>query len=102
MSVCWLDGWLIIDLFVSGWVGWLVRHRRMVGLFCHNFMKREESYQRDLYNSVLSRFPESFFVLIMYCTLSLSHVWSHDLVRQWPAVHNQNKQRFLNETFKSR
>ena len=32
----------------------------------------------------------------------LSHVWSRDLIRQWPAVHNQNKQGFLNETFKAR
>ena len=50
----------------------------------------------------LSRFPESCFVLIMYCTYSLSYAWSRDLICKWAAVHNQNKQRFLNETFKTR
>ena len=56
---------------------------------------------RDLDHSVfVSPFHNVVFVLIMYCTLS--YVGSRDLVRQWPAVHYQNKQRFLNETFKSR
>ena len=49
--------------------------------------------------------------MIMYCPPS-SYVGSRALARQWPAVHNQvknlasvqnqNKQRFINETFKSR
>ena len=49
----------------------------------------------------LSRFPESCFCFdfVLY---SLSYVGSRDLVHQWPAVHNQNKQRFLDETFKTR
>ena len=32
--------------------------------------------------------PRVVFVLIMNCTLS--YAGSRDLVRQWPAVHNQN------------
>ena len=36
-----------------------------------------------------------------YVLYSLSYAGSRELVRQWPAVHNQNKIRFLNETFKS-
>ena len=57
------------------------------------------SYHRDLDHSVfVSLFRELF--LIMYTTLS--SVGSRDLVRQWPAVHDQNKQRFLNETSKTR
>ena len=37
-----------------------------------------------------------------YVLYSPSYVGSRDLVRQWPAVHDQNKQRFLKETFKTR
>ena len=35
-----------------------------------------------------------------YVLYFLSYVGSRDLDRQWPAVHNQTKQRFLNETSK--
>ena len=59
-------------------------------------------YHSDLEH--LSRFPESCFC-VDYVLYSLSHVGSRDLARQWPAVHNQNKnpvqnqnkQRFLND-----
>ena len=55
----------------------------------------------DLDSSVfVSLFRELFcFDNVLY---SLSYAGSRDLVRQWPAVHNQNKQIFLNETFKTR
>ena len=47
-------------------------------------------------------FPESCFCFD-YVLYFLSYVWSRDLVvRQWPAVHDQVKQRFLNENFKTR
>ena len=55
----------------------------------------------DLDSSVfVSLFRELFcFDNVLY---SLSYAGSRDLVRQWPAVHNQNKQIFLYETFKTR
>ena len=42
----------------------------------------------------LSRFFE-----ICFCFDYVRYAGSIDLVRQWSAVHNQNKQGFLNETF---
>ena len=47
----------------------------------------------------MSRFLESYlcFDFVLH---SLTYVGSRDLVRQWPAVHDQN--RFLDETFKTR
>ena len=41
-------------------------------------------------------------ILIWLHTVFLSYVGSRDLFRQWPAEHNQHKQIFLNETFKTR
>ena len=34
---------------------------------------------------------------VYYVLYALSYVGSRDLVYQWPAVHNQNKQRFFDE-----
>ena len=60
------------------------------------------STHRDLDHSVsVSRIQESCYCFD-YVLYSLSYVGSRDLVRQRPAVHNQDKQRFLNETFKTR
>ena len=56
---------------------------------------------RDLDNSEFVSLSRELFCFD-YVLYSLSYAGSRDLVRQWPAVHNQNKQRFLNETFKTR
>ena len=57
---------------------------------------------RDLDNSVFVSLSRELFCFD-YVLYSLSYAGSCDLVsQQWPAVHNQNKQRFLNETFKTR
>ena len=47
----------------------------------------------------LSRELFCFDYVLLY---SLWYVGSRGLVRLWPAVHDQNKQRFLDETFKTR
>ena len=55
------------------------------------------SCQYDLNNSVFVSLSGDY---VMY---SLSYVGSHDLISQWPAVHNKKtKQRCLNRTFKTR
>ena len=58
---------------------------------------------RDLnYSVFVSLSRELFCFDYEYVLYSLSYVGSRDLVvRQWSAVHDQNKQRFLNETFKT-
>ena len=58
-------------------------------------------YHRDLdITRICLALRELFFY--EYVLYTLSYVGSRDLVRQWPAVQNQNKQRFLYETFKRR
>ena len=65
------------------------------------------SQDRDIFSTViqnilyLSRFLKSCFCFD-YVLYSLTYVGSRDLVRQWPAVYNQNKKKILNETFKTR
>ena len=56
---------------------------------------------RDLDNSVFVSLSREL-LCFDYVLYSLSYAGSLDLVRQWPAVHKQNKQRFINETFKTR
>ena len=60
-----------------------------------------QAIARNLDNSVFVSLSRELFCFD-YVLYSLSYAGSRDLVRQWPAVHNQNKQRFLNETFKTR
>ena len=47
-------------------------------------------------------FLEQHYLFVLVLLYSLGYVGSRDLASQRPAVHNQNKQRFLNETFKPR
>ena len=54
---------------------------------------------RDLDSSVFVTLSRELFCF-EYVLYSLSFTGLRDLVRQWPAVHNQNKQRFLNEFLK--
>ena len=56
---------------------------------------------RDLDNSVFVSLSRELFCFD-YVLYTLSYVGSRDLVCQWQTVHNQNKQRFLNETLKTR
>ena len=65
--------------------------------FCENIVYRirldAAADHPDLDHSVsVSLSKELFLYWFMYF---LSYVGSRDLVRQWPAVHNPNKQRFL-------
>ena len=56
---------------------------------------------RDLDSYVFVSLSRELFWFSLCTVLSLLFVGSPDLVRQWPAVHNRNKQRFINETFKT-
>ena len=76
---------------------WIVSRSFYVWVFWTILPSNNAIYHRDLDHSV---FVSLFGKLFLFCFCTV--LSSRDLASQWPAVHNENKQRFLNETFKQR
>ena len=76
------------------------------GMGCMQWIRKRNNFSgttfhRDLDHYVFVSFF-GIFLFVLVLLYSLGYVGSRDLASQWPAIHSQNKQRFLNETFKPR